>query len=106
MFFELDLVLKKQFSESLALLLNLVALLAKLCNQGRVGISIDLRLVLNFTSPACIVKSVHGLVDVASGWRHASNHRGARIAAQRVLQDTGELGVAVWNEVVLLSLFA
>ena len=77
------------------LLLQLGNLLLVLAKQRIFGVLINAGLVLDILRSGGVTKRVHRLVEVVIRGAHIRNHHCLCVAAQRVLQETGELTVAV-----------
>jgi len=93
----LDAVALEDRSILLHLELQGLNLLPERLDQHRVGVSVDNWLVLDVPGPACVPNGAQGFFVVCLGRRHASNHCGTRVTTQRVLQDSRQLRISVWN---------
>jgi hypothetical protein len=67
-------------------------------------ILVDGHLVLDVASPVGISQRIQRFHEVLVGGRDAGDHERAAVAAQRVLEQTGQLGIAIGH--VAANLFA
>lgn len=79
------------------LLFELLDLLLILPKQSVFGIFVDGGVILDALGSRRVSKRAHRLVVVVIGWTDVGHHDRLGVAAQRVLEETGELGVAVRN---------
>lgn len=70
-----------------------------LSEESILRVFVDLRLILNEFSSACISKSAESLVVVVIGWRAGSNHDSLRVSSQRILEQSRQFRISVRNMV-------
>mmetsp|Transcript_7302 Transcript_7302/g.18852 ORF Transcript_7302/g.18852 Transcript_7302/m.18852 type:complete len:202 (-) Transcript_7302:123-728(-) len=73
----------------------------KLAEHRVLGVLIDLGLVLDVLGAVGVAQCAHRLVKVVVRRPHVGNHHGLGVAAQRVLQQPRQLGVAVGDVAAL-----
>jgi hypothetical protein len=78
-------------------LAELLYLVLVLFEEGILGILIDSRLILDHFSTRSVSEGGQSLLIIVISWRNGSNHNGFSVTSKRILEETGELAVSVWD---------